>query len=129
MNQDVVLYDGECNFCIRQIEHLRRLDGKNRLRFVSLHDPQVMLDYPDLSRQELMDQMWVVDSKGGRHGGAAALRYLSLVLPLLWPLAPLLHLPGTMPIWSWLYRQVANRRYRIAGRNCDEGTCSLHGKR
>ncbi len=125
--QTVVLYDGECKFCLQQIAHLRRLDRSCSLRFVSLHQPQVAIDYPDLSHEQLMAQMWVIDPRGGRHGGAYALRYLSRRLPLLWPLAPMLHLPGMMPVWSWIYRQIADRRYRIAGRQCEEGTCSLHG--
>ncbi|MCU0710266.1 MAG: DUF393 domain-containing protein [Pirellula sp.] len=109
-----------------QIAHLRRIDTRGRLRFVSLHEPSVAIDYPDLSREQLMEQMWVIDPQGGRHGGAYALRYLSRILPLLWPIAPLLHVPGMMPVWSWIYQQVARRRYAIAGKNCENGTCSLH---
>jgi len=126
MKQDVVLYDGHCRFCTRQIETLRRLDGKNRLRFLSLHDSSVATDYPDLSFDQMMAEMWVISIGGVRYGGANALRYLSRRLPILWPVSPWLHFPGSMPFWSWLYRQVAKRRYRIAGRTCDDGTCSLH---
>lgn len=126
MKQDVVLYDGHCRFCTRQIETLRRLDGKNRLRFLSLHDPSVATDYPDLSFDQLMAEMWVISTDAVRYGGANALRYLSRRLPILWPVSPLLHFPGSMPVWRWLYRQVAKRRYRIAGRTCEDGTCSLH---
>jgi predicted DCC family thiol-disulfide oxidoreductase YuxK len=126
MDQSVVLYDGRCAFCTDQIAHLRRLDTRGKLRFLSLHDPQVAIQFPDLSHDQLMAQMWIVDPRGGRHGGAYALRFLSRTLPLLWPLAPLLHVPGMMPLWSWMYRQVAQRRYRIAGRRCDGDTCSLH---
>ena len=125
--QIVVLYDGQCNFCTSQVKNLERLDGKCRLRLISLHDPVVARDYPDLSFQQLMDQMWVVAYDGRKFGGADAIRYLSRHLPMLWPLAPLMHIPGSMPIWRYLYRQIAKRRYKIAGRNCDEGgTCSLH---
>lgn len=126
MKQDIVLYDGHCRFCTRQIETLKRLDGRNRLRFLSLHDPSVATDFPDLSFDQLMAEMWVISIDGVRYGGANALRYLSRRLPILWPVSPLLHFPGSMPIWKWLYRQVAKRRYRIAGRTCEDGTCSLH---
>lgn len=126
MEQDVVLYDGHCRFCTRQIETLKRLDGKNRLRFLSLHDPSVAANYPDLSFDQLMAEMWVISIDGIRYGGANALRYLSRRLPILWPVFPLLNFPGSMPMWGWLYRQVAKRRYRIAGRTCEDGTCSLH---
>jgi predicted DCC family thiol-disulfide oxidoreductase YuxK len=128
MPQDVVLFDGQCNFCRQQISHLRRLDGRNRLRYVSLHDPWVAKTFPDLSYEQLMEQMWVIAPDGARYGGAGALKYLSRRLPILWPLAPALHFPGTLPLWNWLYRQVAKRRYRIAGRQCEDGSCSLHGK-
>lgn len=123
----VVLYDGHCKFCTKGVKNLQRMDGKNRLHLVSLHDPSVAELYPDLSFDQLMDQMWVVSYEGKKYGGADAVRYLSRQLPMLWPLAPMLHFPGSMPLWRFLYRQIAKRRYKIAGRHCDEGgTCSLH---
>lgn len=127
-DQDTVLYDGQCRFCTRQIAHLRRMDGRGRLRFLSLHDPSVAVWYPDLSMDQMMEEMWIVTRQGDRFGGADAIRYLTGRLPILWPLFPWMHLPGMMPVWRWMYRQVAKRRYRIAGRNCDDGTCSLHDK-
>ena len=122
----VVLFDGQCNFCISQVRNLKRLDLFNRLELVSLHEPTVAQRYPDLTHDQLMEQMWVISPSGKRYAGAYSLRYLSRLLPMLWPIAPALHLPGLMPLWSYLYRAVANRRYRIAGRNCSEGTCSIH---
>jgi len=122
---DTVLYDGHCRFCRSQIAILRRLDLLGSLRFVSLHDPEVGRDFPELSSDDLMRQMYVVDTAGRARGGAEAVRYLSRRLPLLWPLAMPLHVPGSLPLWSGLYRFVARHRYRIAG-TCAEGTCRLH---
>ncbi|XZE19627.1 thiol-disulfide oxidoreductase DCC family protein [Pirellulaceae bacterium SH449] len=123
----VVLYDGQCKFCTQGVKNLQRMDGKDRLQLVSLHDPSVAELYPDLSFDQLMEQMWVVSYEGKKYGGADAVRYLSRHLPMLWPLAPMLHFPGSMPLWRFLYRQIAKRRYKIAGRHCDDGgTCSLH---
>lgn len=125
--QDIVLYDGQCNFCRSQISTLRRLDGRQRLKFVSLHDPDVATTYPNLTFEQLMAEMWIVTPEGKQYGGAYAVRHLTRRLPILWPVAPLMHIPFTMPIWSFLYRLVAKYRYKIAGRDCDEGgTCSLH---
>src|SRR5262245_11680420 len=106
---DVVIYDGHCRICTAQVRRLARWDGGGRLAFLSLHDPQVAARYPDLSFDELMRNMVVVDLQGGRHVGAAAVRYLSRRLPRLWLLAPLLHIPGSLPLWQWCYRQVADR--------------------
>jgi predicted DCC family thiol-disulfide oxidoreductase YuxK len=127
LQQPVVLYDGQCNFCRSQIELLKRLGGQNRLRFLSLHDPSVAKKYPDLTSEQLMEQMWIIAPNEKRYGGAWAVRYLTRVLPILWPLAPILHVPGLMGVWQYLYRQIAKRRYLIAGRQCEEGgTCHLH---
>jgi predicted DCC family thiol-disulfide oxidoreductase YuxK len=125
---DVVIYDGHCRFCTRQVERLAAWDRRGRLAFLSLHDPAVARRYPDLTHDRLMEEMVVVDQQGGRHGGAAAFRYLTRRLPLLWLLAPLLHVPGSLPFWTWCYRQVARRRY-LWGRNnvaCDDETCRIH---
>jgi predicted DCC family thiol-disulfide oxidoreductase YuxK len=124
--QDVVIYDGECVFCTSGIKMLARLDSNSRLRFVSLHDPVVATDYPDLTYEQLMEQMWVVSANGQKSGGADAIAYLSTRLPMLYPLAPIIRFPGTMPLWRTLYRLVARLRYRIAGKQCDNGSCSLH---
>lgn len=125
---DVVIFDGQCRICTGQIRRLARWDWGGRLAYLSLHDAEVARRWPDLTHDALMKEMYIVDRQGRRHPGASAVRYLSRRLPTLWWLMPILHFPGTLPLWQWLYRQIANRRYRF-GRvaSCDEGTCHLHG--
>ena len=125
--QDTVLFDGECRFCQRQIAILRRLDVRRRFIYKSLHEPSVGADFPELSMEQLQEQMFVIDTQGNARGGATAVRYLSRKLPLLWPLALLLHIPGSLPLWNWLYAYVAKRRLWIAGR-CDNTSCQIHQK-
>jgi predicted DCC family thiol-disulfide oxidoreductase YuxK len=126
---DVVIFDGRCVFCTGQVRNLLKLDGKGRLAFMSLHDPEVVQRFPNLTYDQMMKQMYVIDSDGNQYGGARAVRYLSRRLPKLWILAPLTHIPFTLPIQQWVYDQVAKRRYKIAnkdGAECEGGTCSVH---
>ncbi|MGI9496137.1 MAG: thiol-disulfide oxidoreductase DCC family protein [Mariniblastus sp.] len=132
---DLVIYDGTCNFCSSQVRNLSRFDGKNRLAFVSLHDPFVTEQITDLTHQQLMEQIFLIPNRDGEYsdrrlGGAAAIKYLTLRLPKLWILAPLFHVPFTGSLQQWAYRQIAKRRYKIAGKKedpCDDqGTCDLH---
>jgi predicted DCC family thiol-disulfide oxidoreductase YuxK len=123
---DVVIYDGECQFCQKQVARLHAWDGRGRLAFLSLHDPLTRQYCPNLSHEQLLEQMYVVDPQGRQYGGAAAFRYLSLRLPRLWPLAPLMYIPFSLPVWQWLYRQVAVRRYRWNKTECENGTCRIH---
>ena len=126
---DVVIYDGQCNFCTSQVSNLRRLDwGGSRLTYLSLHDKRVAERYPDLKYDDLMKQMYVVDRDGGRHGGADAVRYLTRRLPTIWIAAPILHIPGSAGLWRWMYNQVAKRRYKIAGKSCENDACEIHFK-
>lgn len=126
---DIVVFDGDCQFCQAQVRRLYRWDGKRRLAFLSLHDPAIAKFCPDLTHDELMLQMYVVRPDGQTHGGAAAFRYLSRRLPRLWLLAPLMHIPGSLPLWSWCYHQVARRRYRWNRSQvnaCANDSCSRH---
>lgn len=131
-NADVVIYDGDCNFCIGQVRNLHRLDCcGGRLSFLSLHDPRAAERYPDLTHDQLMAQMYIIDRRGRRHGGGDAVRYLSRRLPLLWIVAPVLHLPGTAGLWRRMYNQIAKRRYKIAGKkegrgDCENDACAVH---
>jgi predicted DCC family thiol-disulfide oxidoreductase YuxK len=126
---DVVIYDGHCRFCTNQVQKLARWDGKGRLAFLSLHDDEVAKRYPQLSYDDMMKQMYVVTPAGKQYPGAAAFRYLTRRLPVFYALAPLLHIPFSLPVWQWLYRQVAIRRYRIAGKiaeGCEGDACHVH---
>jgi predicted DCC family thiol-disulfide oxidoreductase YuxK len=123
-SRDVVLYDGQCRFCRGQMAILRRLDPTRRLQLTSLHDPSVARDFPELPRELLLEEMVTIDRRGRPRAGATAWRHVARQLPLLWPMAVPLHIPGSLPIWNWLYRLIARNRYRFAG-TCEEGTCRL----
>lgn len=124
--REVLIYDGQCNFCRASVKSLRKLDWTGRLAYISLHDERVGQRWPELSFDQLMAQIWLVTKDGQTLGGADAMRFLSLRMLALWPLAPFMNLPFSMPLWRGIYRWIARNRYRIAGRNCEGGTCSLH---
>ena len=124
---EVIVYDGHCTFCTAQVRRLARWDRRGRLSFLSLHDPEVAARYPDLSHNALMQDMYLIDTRGRRYRGAEAFRYLSRRIKRLWLLAPLMHIPGSLPLWQRVYRMIARRRYKISGRSdCNDGACSVH---
>jgi predicted DCC family thiol-disulfide oxidoreductase YuxK len=123
---DIVIYDGHCRFCRGAVSKLARFDPGGRLAYLSLHDPEVHRRWPDLEHDELMKQMLLVDRHGGRHWGAAAFRYCTRRLPTLWILAPLLHIPFSLPLWQFFYVQFAKRRYLFGKvQSCDSGSCHI----
>lgn len=126
-DSDVVIFDGQCNFCRAQVQRLNWF-AAGKLTFVSLHDGRVAERFPDLTKDQLMEQMYVVTPSGESFGGANSLRYLSRKLPRLWLAAPLLHIPFSLPLWQFLYNKIAQYRYLIAGKSetCDNGSCKTH---
>lgn len=125
--KNVVIFDGNCQFCQGQVQHLARLDLRRKLTFLSLHDARVAVRFPQFTFQQLMEQMWVVTPSGETHGGFFAVRYLSRQLVLLWPLALLWHIPGTAFFWHQLYALVARNRYRWNKvSSCENNSCQIH---
>ena len=124
---DVLIYDGHCQFCSKQVRRLANWDRRRTLSFISLHDPLVSERYADLTYEQLMEAMVLVDQKGQRYAAAAAFRYLTRKLRRLWILMPLLHIPLSLPLWQWIYRKIARQRYRWnKDQNCDDDQCSIH---
>lgn len=124
----VLIFDGQCRFCRANMRALAAID-EGRVAYISLHDPKVSERWPDLSHEQMMQRIYLVDDKGNKYGGAAAFRFLSRKLMGLWILAPLLHIPFSLPLWQFVYKWIAKIRYRF-GRieECEDGTCSLHFK-
>jgi len=116
---DVVIYDGQCPFCRRQVQRLIWWDCQKRLAYLSLDDQEVASRYPDLKTDALLAQMHIVTHDGRVFAGARAFRYLTRRLRRLWWLMPLLHVPFSLPLWQWGYHYIAKRRGR-----CNADTCS-----
>ena len=76
-----------------------------------------------LTSEDVERAAWYVDGERA-HGGFAAFRRLSLVLPVLWLLAPLLWVPGMGLVGGFIYRGIATRRRAISLR-LGLAACSL----
>jgi predicted DCC family thiol-disulfide oxidoreductase YuxK len=118
-NRALVIYDGMCEFCRAQIGLLKCLDLWGVLQFESLHSERISSEFPMISHEDLLKRMYVVSSDHFIYGGADAVKYISRKLILLWPIALLLHIPYTMPLWNMMYDFIARNRYRIAGKCTD----------
>ncbi|MCA9259953.1 MAG: DUF393 domain-containing protein [Planctomycetales bacterium] len=126
---DVVLYDGDCGICTRQVSRLPWWDCQQRLAYLSIHDPEVAERWPELDHQRLQREMCIVDSRGRRHWGPYAIRRLTVRLRRLWWATWLLYLPGAMWLAKPIYRWVAENRYRLSGGGCDSGACRVPPRR
>jgi predicted DCC family thiol-disulfide oxidoreductase YuxK len=116
----VVLYDCGCGFCSRVAAVLYRFDILRRLRYADVNADWAVLSsaYPSLNSQACLADMHVIVNPAGDPGsgdvtilaGFDAYRSIARVLPVAWPLLPLLYVPGVAGIGRVAYRFVASHR-------------------
>jgi predicted DCC family thiol-disulfide oxidoreductase YuxK len=117
---------------LKSVGIVRRLDWLKRLRYVDARQPAALpgelraLTQPGspLRPERLLEEMHLLTPGGGRvYHGFAAFRWMAWRLPLLWPIAPLLYLPGVPWLGQRLYLWVARNRFHLVP--CHGGVCTL----
>jgi predicted DCC family thiol-disulfide oxidoreductase YuxK len=120
-----VLFDGECMFCTFQSRLISWLDWFNAVRLVPIADPRVAEIAPGISRENLHEAMHCVTRDGRIYRGARCIRFISLRMPLAFPLALLLYIPGVIYLAEILYRFISRRRYAISRLFGCKGACAV----
>jgi len=125
MKPNAVLYDNECSFCTFQMKLLSWMDWGNRFALIPAADPRVATLAPSLSAAQLNEAIHCVTPSGEIHRGARAIRFISLRLPLLFPLCVLLWLPGVIYIAERVYAWISRNRQTISRLFGCKGACAL----
>jgi len=123
----LLLYDGQCGFCLASVKRLRVLDLFGWVDPLNFHiQPDLTTLNPVLTPERCRSEMILLKPSGELSGGFDAFRRLSLHLPLLWPLVPLIYLPGARWIGTQVYRWIATHR-DLLHRNptCHNNQCAI----
>jgi predicted DCC family thiol-disulfide oxidoreductase YuxK len=120
MERALVLYDGECRFCLASVRQLRRLDWFGRLAYGDARDEAVRERAPGVEAEAALRRLHLLPPGGGEAlDGFFAFRWIAGRLPLLWLLWPWLWIPGAAPLGVRAYDAVARNRFAFG--SCDEG--------
>ena len=125
MERNTVLYDDECSFCTFQMKLLSWLDWGNHFVLIPASDSRVTQLAPDLTAQQLNEAIHCITPKRRIHRGARAIRFISLRLPLLWPLALLLWFPGVILVAEQVYAVISRNRQHISRLFGCKGACAI----
>ena len=102
------------------------LDWFNTVALVPIADPRAHEIAPRLTRTDLQEAIHCVTLNGKIYRGARCLRFIGLRMPLAFPFALLMWLPGVILIAEVFYRWISRNRYflsRIFG--CKEACAIL----
>ncbi len=114
-----MLYDGHCYLCSRIAFLLRLLDVFGRVRLANIRVPsERALHAPNVPLEEL-DRVVHAELPDGRVVKSFdAFRSVLSRLPLLWPIVPLLWIPGMKTMATPIYDFFASRRPRCTDESC-----------
>ena len=118
----VVVYDGECRFCIDQIERIRHLDRASRFEYVPRQQAGLVERFPVLAQSDFNTGMRLILTDGQVFVGADSLYQIARRLPAVSMIAWLYCLPGIKQAARLVYAWIAANRRRL-GRSCEAGAC------
>lgn len=121
-NKPTVVYDGQCPFCIRQIERFQSLDKNGCFEYVARQTPGLEERFPILASSDFNSGMRLIWPAGRVEVGADAVYQICKRLPRLRYAAWLYCLPGIKQIGRMVYAWIAANRQRL-GRDCANGQC------
>jgi predicted DCC family thiol-disulfide oxidoreductase YuxK len=116
----VVLYDGACPLCRREIAHYRRLRGAERIRWVDIAQTPDIEQHYGISRARAMAQFHVRDPAGRWQVGASAFVELWRHLPGYRHAARAVSAMRLVYLMDRAYARFARWRLR---RQCDDERC------
>lgn len=125
----VVLYDGNCAFCTTQSRRLLRMAAPGAIELRDFQQPGALDEFPGVTHDACMEAMHVVLPDGRVYRGFEAAVRAVATRAVLGKLAYVYYVPGVRQLCDAVYRWIARRRYRIAVRECADGSCELHRPR
>lgn len=93
----VLIYDGDCTFCIFWVEHIRIKTGE-RVEYIPFQNADILRRYPELSPDELAKSLHFLETDGQISIGAEA------VFSVRYHIAQ-------RGVWLWLYRHLPGARF------------------
>ena len=125
IERPVVVFDGTCGFCRKQVARIQRWDHADQFAFVSSHEPNLLQHYPQLAGEDLDAGMRLIEPSGAMFAGADAVHAIARRLPRFKWLAPLYRVPGMKQLARLIYGWIARRRHQL-GQTCSpDGACRI----
>jgi len=118
----VVLYDGDCPLCRREIAHYRRIPGADAVTWLDIGSDPEQATRLGISPQQALARFHVRDRHGNWHTGAWGFAELWRHLPRYRVVSSALRAAHLLPLADRIYSRFA--RWRLRNR-CNDSRCSI----
>lgn len=122
VDRPVVLFDGACPLCRREIAHYRRLPGADDFDWLDIASDPEQATRLGVSPQQALARFHVRDGQGNWHTGAWGFAELWRHLPRYRVIAAALRAARLLPLADRVYGHFA--RWRLRHR-CSDSHCSV----
>lgn len=130
MKRAILIYDGECRFCIASQKLLKRFVGR-KLQTVPLQNTESQNLHPDLTVEKAQSRLHLVVKNAGSDslfGGMEAVVQTVALRPI-GKIALIYYVAPLKRVLDAIYGWIAVHRYRIFGRvvgGCENNACSIN---
>lgn len=109
-----LIYDGECGFCGKWINWLRKEDVLQSIDFLSYQSEECKKRFPQINAQACFDGGKLIAAKGEIYSGADAVPIIFKEIPRWRWITYLTCIPGVMVIVRLVYRRIAKNRISLS---------------
>ena len=118
-----IVYDGQCPFCLSQIDKIRRFDRTESFHYLPRQSPNLLDQFPMLAREDFNTGLRLINGDGHIFIGADAVYEIYKTLKPYKYIAWIYNLPILKQLCKGVYRLIAQNRNRLKKK------CDSHGER
>lgn len=119
-----IIYDGECQYCIKQIHRIQNLDRKKQFLFDIRQNKNLYALYPELEPYDGIDGLRFVRADKEAFIGADAVHQIYKCISPFQLLTWTYHIPVLKQFFKLIYLIIAKNRYRLS-KTCKDGVCDI----
>lgn len=109
----IVIFDGDCGFCLSAVKAVKNLDWLDKFEFVPFQNNEVLKKYNKLTKEMCEKEMFFIHPSGNYYGGYDAFKHMSVYVPVTFLISWFFFLPGVVQIGRSVYKIIAENRHKI----------------
>ena len=119
----VIIYDGECNFCVSGIRRIRDRDQADQFLYTPRQTQDIQTLYPQLADIESKAGMRLIDQSGKVHCGADAVYQIYRRIGKYRYFTWIYLVPIIRTLLKGIYLIISKNRSRLGRAKCESESC------